>query len=347
MTRFRSILSLCLLVSLLFFTVCSSAAFAEKQKTLFRGMTYNGTSTQDLVELQALGANVLAYQIVWPGTTSDSATVTEYQEWLNGQLTVLDGLLAGCETLGLKVLIVLHTPPGGFFSRSTPSEHRIFRSATFRAALLATWQEIATRYANSAAVYGFDLLNEPATGPVNSNRTLWNPLAAELAAIVRAAAPNQRIVIEPVYGNPDLFGKLTAVSVSNVIYSYHSYFSARFRNQGTEGRPINVPYPKGKFNRGALINSVKGAVRFAKKNKVKILVGEFAAPRWAPKNSAYRYLRDSISIFEKNRWDWINHGWREADVWSIEHGTNPNDPNPSATQTDREKLFIRCFAKNA
>ena len=79
---------------------------------------------------------------------------------------------------------------------------------------------------------------------------------------------------------------------------------------------------------------------------VQIYIGEFSAIRWAPDNSAYRYLKDLIDIFEAHDWDWTYHAFREWSGWSVEHGSDPKDTKPSAHPTDRQKLLLEWFAKN-
>jgi len=53
-----------------------------------------------------------------------------------------------------------------------------------------------------------------------------------------------------------------------------------------------------------------------------------------------------IDVFEGNGWDWAYHAFREWHGWSVEHGSDPKDINPSPKQTDREKLLRRWFAKD-
>ena len=77
-----------------------------------------------------------------------------------------------------------------------------------------------------------------------------------------------------------------------------------------------------------------------------IYVGEFSAIRWAPDNSACRYLRDCISLFEEFGWDWSYHAFREWNGWSVEHGPEKEDTKPAKTPTDREKLLREWYAKN-
>jgi hypothetical protein len=61
---------------------------------------------------------------------------------------------------------------------------------------------------------------------------------------------------------------------------------------------------------------------------------------------AANYLRDCIELFEEYGWDWTYHAYREWDGWSVEHGSDPNDHQPTAEPTDRKQLLLSWFAKN-
>ena len=87
-------------------------------------------------------------------------------------------------------------------------------------------------------------------------------------------------------------------------------------------------------------------VDFQRKYNVHIYIGEFSAIRWAPDNSAYRYLKDLIDIFEAHGWDWTYHAFREWDGWSVEHGRDPMDHSRAKSPTDREQLLRSWFAQN-
>ena len=71
--------------------------------------------------------------------------------------------------------------------------------------------------------------------------------------------------------------------------------------------------------------ALKPVVEFQRKYGVHIYIGEFSAIRWAPDDSACRYLKDLIDIFEAHGWDWSYHAFREWDGWSVEHGPDPKD----------------------
>ena len=73
---------------------------------------------------------------------------------------------------------------------------------------------------------------------------------------------------------------------------------------------------------------------------VQIYLGEFSAIRWAPEDSAYRYLRDCIELFEEFGWDWSYHASANgaAGVWNMAR----TKPTPSRA---RRKPDVRnCFA---
>ena len=78
--------------------------------------------------------------------------------------------------------------------------------------------------------------------------------------------------------------------------------------------------------------------------RIHIYVGEFSAIRWAP--GADNYLRDCIDIFEEYGWDWTYHAYREWDVWSVEHGSDPQDHLPTTAPSERKTILLNWFGKN-
>lgn len=328
------------------FSLTAPQAHAKPFRTEYRGMTSATHNPQDIIDLKAFGGNLIEYHLVYPGPVDD-ASIEQYNAWMDTQLVIVDGLLATCQQVGMKMLLNVHTPPGGFSIRVSPAQHRLFSEQASLDALIATWQKIATRYKGNSAIYGYELLNEPAQRTVVPSIGTWLTVSTNIAAAIRAIDPSVRIVIEPLYGNPLYFSKLKPLKDSNVAYAFHAYYNSSFRAQGLGGRPINIVYPKKKFNKANLIKSMARAYGFAKKYKVKMICGEFSAPRWAPKGSGFRYLRDHIQYFEKNGWDWAYHVWRSSDVWSVEQGNDPNDSSyVDPHTTDRGKLLNKYFVKN-
>ena len=91
---------------------------------------------------------------------------------------------------------------------------------------------------------------------------------------------------------------------------------------------------------------MKPAIDFQKTYGVHLYVGEFSAIRWAPDDSACRYLKDLIEIFEAHGWDWTYHAFREWDGWSVEHGFDRNEHALSPTPTTRQVLLRGWYSQN-
>lgn len=311
-----------------------------------RGVTLNpNVSEQDISDLAKWKPNIVRYQLAFG--MADTADLAAYDAWLSGAIDRLAQLLPVFSQNGIKVVIDLYSPPGGFVSQQTPALHRVFAQKEFQDAIVEVWAKIAQRFAGNPAVFGYDLLNEPAERSVAPGLSNWNDLALRISQRIRAIDAATPIIVEPIYGDQARLNRLKILPISNVIYSIHMYFPLRFQQQGLYGFPLGVKYPQGKkLNKKKLLLNLKRTIRFKKKNKVQIYVGEFSAVRWAPGNSSFKYLKDVISIFEKQKWHWTYHAFRESDPWSVEHGNDINNPNPIPGMTDRAKLLRGFFAKN-
>lgn len=332
--------------SLLYFLFVALGGVSLSAADPWRGMTVaSDIKASDIAVLKSWNVNVVRYPLSWH-IKADTATETEYFAWLSGALDAFDAILPVLTENGIKVNLTLYTPPGGFVTHSSPSQHRVFSEAWAQSALRQVWNIIATRYKDNAAIIAYTLMNEPAQHSVASGLLDWNSLAEDLTQQIRFIDPVRTLVVLPPYGNQALLRNFRPVSVSNVMYGFHIYYPTAFNHQGFNRAPINVSYPSKKCNKRALQKSLAMAQRFQKMYGVSILVDEFSAVRWAPKNSAYRYLRDFISIFEKNSWSWIYHAFREADPWSVEHGSNPKNHTPQMTPTNRQVLLRSYFSKN-
>ena len=117
----------------------------------------------------------------------------------------------------------------------------------------------------------------------------------------------------------------------------------------TPDLPTGVVYPgiinRVRWDRAQMAHSLQVVASYQKHYHVAIYIGEFSAMRWAP--GAEAWLRDAISIFEQNGWDWSYHAFREWQGWSAEYGSDKNATAPRATPTDRELLLRSWYVKNA
>jgi hypothetical protein len=331
----------------------SQAAYKGHDLPRLRGTMIGPRVTAD--DLRTLGAewkaNHIRWQLIWggfPRSPADNGDLPAYDAWLETALGHLDRLLPVCEEVGLKVLVDLHTPPGG---RNQSNECRLFKEKRFQEAFLQVWDKIARRYRGNKTVWGFDLVNEPVEGVMEEGLMDWHSLAAQTAKSVRAMDPEHAIIVEPApWGNPQALDFFEPLDVPGVVYSVHMYLPHSFTHQGVRGSPTGINYPglvDGKqVGQQQLREALRPAIDYQRDYHVHMYIGEFSAIRWAPGESAYNYLHDVIDIFEHNGWDWAYHAFREWDGWSVEHGPDPQDHSRSKTPTDREQLLRLWFARN-
>lgn len=312
-------------------------------------------STVDANDLKALGgewkANHVRWQLIWggfPQSPGDKAGPAEYDAWLDGELKRLDRLLPVCREVGIKVLIDLHTPPGG---RDASSVCRIFQDRRFQDHFVSVWERIARRYRGNTAVWGYDLVNEPVECEAPDGLLEWQDLALKTALAIRAIDTGHAIIVEPApWGGPEAIANLDPLPVKGVVYSVHMYQPHKFTHQGIYGNPTGIEYPgivDGKlWDKDRLRQALKPALDFQRAHHVHMYIGEFSAIRWAPGNSGRNYLRDLTDIFEEYGWDWAYHAYREWDGWSVEHGSDPTDHVRSTTETDRARVLRAWYARN-
>ena len=295
-------------------------------------------------------ANLIRWQITrnW-GQAGTERDLDEYDRWIDSRLDDLDKALTSCQKHGIKVVIDLHSPPGG---RDASSDMAMFYEKKYQDHFVKTWEKIARRFKGNPALWGFDLVNEPVCSKPTAAG--MDSLATQIRAAqaVRAIDPKTTIIIESEnWDSPEAFAWLTPVKVPNVVYQVHMYVPHAYTHQGVNGPLAPIAYPGiigGQNYDQAALRKVLAPVReFQRAYNVHIYVGEFSAIRWAP--GAEKYLADCISIFEEYGWDWSYHAYREWPGWSVEHENLPadRDVHKAATvDTDRKKVLLGWFEKN-
>ena len=296
-------------------------------------------------------ANVIRWQITrnWNRSGTDR-NLAEYDRWLDGRLDELDKALEACRKYGIKVVVDMHSPPGG---RYPNNELAIFHESQYQNHYVTLWEKIARRYKGNSVIWGYDLINEP-TQNVPSPPGVLDYLATQVRAAraIRAIDPKMPIFIEAAEADSAKgYRQLEPVDISNVIYQVHVYIPEEFVFQGVQGiydkwTPVAYPGKIGNtlWDKEHLRKVLQPVREFQLAYNVHIYVGEFSAVRWAP--GAVNYLSDCIDLFEEYGWDWTYHAYRESDLWSVECGTDPQNHEPVKELTDRKKLLLDWFGKN-
>lgn len=312
-------------------------------------------------DLRVLGgqwkANELRWQLTWLSKDFDGGTIDDpesYDKWIDRSLARLDALLPVCRELGMVVTLDLHSMPGGSQKRI----NRIFLEKRWQDEFIKTWQHIAEHYKGNPTIWGYDMANEPIEvwGDITSipdGLMNWQALATRTAQTIRAIDPKHTIIMEPAPGAESSgFSELEPLPVSGVVYSVHVYNPHEFTHQGVGGYPKGPVYYPGEINgqkwdKEQMRRNLQAVRDFQKDYNVQIYVGEFSAIRWAPDDTAYNYLRDSIDLFEEYGWDWNYHAFREYNGWSVESGPDPADGSRQTTSNKRKDLLLSWFSKNA
>ena len=325
-------------------------AFKGHNLPRLRGVMSPNVFHNDDMKMLGAGwkANVIRWQITrnWSHRDTDR-DLAEYDSWIDDRLAELDKVLESCRQYGIKVVVDLHSPPGGRYANN---DMAIFYEAEYQDYFVALWEKIARRYKGNPMIWGYDLINEPI-----QNKPPPEGLADYLDTQVRTAKAIRAIDTEvPVFieaakaDSPEGFLELEPVDISNVIYEVHIYVPSEFTHQGVHRKWMPTEYP-GKisnveWNKEQLRRVLQPVREFQLAYNVHIYVGEFSAIRWAP--GAANYLRDCIELFEEYGWDWTYHAYREYDGWSVEYGSDPMDHSPAKTITDRKALLLNWFGKN-
>ncbi len=303
-------------------------------------------------DLRVLGeqwnANAIRWQITrnW-GATGTDRVLDEYDRWIESELEDLDKVLAAAQRYGLKVVVDMHSPPGGRYENK---DLAIFHEPLYQDHYVALWEKIARRYKGKPAVWGYDLVNEPVQNdPSPSGVADYLGTQVRAAKAIRAIDSEVPIFIEASeWDSATGYVFLEPVDVSNVIYQVHMYVPHEFTHQGVHNEKTGIAYPGeigGKqWNKEALREVLAPVREFQLAYNVHIYVGEFSAIRWAP--GAAKYLSDVIDLFEEYEWDWTYHAYREWDGWSVEHGADRQVRQPTPEPTDRKQLLLKWFAQN-
>lgn len=151
--------------------------------------------------------------------------------YLTEQLPVIDNIVSWAQQAGIYVVLDMHAAPCSqnpyFTSDSTDGTAGLWYgpgAVSCKQQTVQAWQRIATRYANSATVAAYDLLNEP-DGLAMTNSALTG-LYSQIITAIRGVDPNHVVMVEGRNYTKDN-SPFTAPLDSNLILSFHQYASSQ------------------------------------------------------------------------------------------------------------------------
>jgi hypothetical protein len=330
----------------------SSLVTAAQRHSPLRGcmLPARATTEDDIATLALWGATMARFQIMRNWTAvNDCQDLDEYAQWIDSRLDNLAEVLRWAQARGMKIVVDLHSPPGG--KRQRPREMNMLHDDKYADAFVETWRRIARRFAGNSAIYGYDLINEPAQWGAARN-SYWD-LQRRAAEAIREIDPATPIIVASNMANsPGAFRYLSPLAMDNVIYQIHVYAPGKFTHQGVggglvrkaDGSQYKWPDPEMKWDIDYLRRILEPVRAFQEKHHARIYVGEFSAIAWAP--GADRYLRDCISLFEEYGWDWTYHAFREWAGWDVEKETaGPGQPPVPSADNPRKRVLLDGFRR--
>ena len=350
----RNILKLlCLMLAAGCSAAVSAAGIAAWDRPLRGVMVSERIGEEDIAVLNDWNVNLVRWQLRWqdfPKSPADTADAAAYDRWLGEALAHFDTRLPLLRKYGIRVVLDLHTPPGGRIHPGAAC--RMFTEAAFQKQFIETWKRIAARYRGNPDIIGYDLMNEPVVPAVPGEGCRpWRELASDAVRAIRNIDPEMPIVFEnQQWAIPNTLTNFRPLPFRDVIYSIHFYYPYEVAFQGLNGSPAGIEYP-GTINgemwdRARLEKELLPVIDLQKKHDVRIFIGEFSCIRWAPEGTGRRLLADMISIFEERKWAWTYHAFREWSGWSVEHSRNPAEQERALCPTDREQLLREAFSQN-
>ena len=191
-------------------------------------------------------ANLIRWQLIRHAPVADPLDMSAYDRWLEMALAKLDAALPRCRQYGLRVVLDLHSPPGGQATHGgyAGSDHGLFTDAVCQRKFVELWQQMARKVSRRHEIWGFDLANEPVEGVVADGLADWQELAERAARAIRAVDPQRTLIVEPAeWGSPSGLAELQPLDLPNVVYSVHMYLPTPLRTKESSANsdPIDTP----------------------------------------------------------------------------------------------------------
>lgn len=321
----------------------------------------------DMKTMADWGAKLVRYQFAYfkpnktkRGIWSDERLCAEYLKWIDAKIENVVQVLAWAEKYDLYVLVDLHDPPGGRFTKDDGSNGnrwhacRFFYNRAYLDCFMEAWRRIATRIKGHSRIYAYDIINEPHQQNGSEEKLVtdcWR-LQYDAALLIRAIDPETPLSVASDWGGcPSSFLTLKPLPLKDVIYTVHTYRPYFYSFQGWNNEDVidnTYPNPSRGLDRSALRRIMRGVKDFQDKFHARILVGEFSAMCMAP--GCAEFIRDYIDLFEEYGWDWTYDAFREWSAWSVEHeGVRQGQGDfrfwPSA-DNPRKRVLLKALRRN-
>lgn len=217
---------------------------------------YKHHTEKSYKELSEMGFNCVRFYINYQLFEDDRKPYTYKKSGFDW----LDKNIRWAKKHGIGVIINMHCPQGGY--QSSGNGMALWTDKSNQKRLTALWSEIAERYADEPAVWGYGLINEPYVplkATMEETFEQYENYISELVKAVRGASPYQAIFMECLCNAKDTDGGSSPdwdwfvpentfpdIDDKNIVYEFHTYEPFRFTHQNAEwagNKGITMTYP--------------------------------------------------------------------------------------------------------
>ncbi len=220
-------------------------------------------------------------------------------EWLNKNIQ-------DAKAQDLKLILVMHVPPGGFQGGSKKGR-KLWDKRKNKNRLAKLWRKIASMHAEETTILGYSIMNEPT--PTKGLKQ-WKKLANRITEVIREVDQNHIILIEESYNKRDerTNERFFILNDPNALYDIHFYEPFEYTHQGinSEGDfdlnlKTELSYPSEDFNKDFLREELKSRIEFLVEKNLPILIGEFGSnvKTFEEGKGGSTIINDMIDIFKE------------------------------------------------
>ena len=223
--------------------------------------------------------------------------------------------------------------------------------ARHEARLLATWNQIASRYKDRSDRLDFELLNEPHDALTED---AWQVMFPKLLAIVRESNPDRPVIIGPGHwNNVDNLKTLKLPEADRMlIATFHYYSPFHFTHQSTEWTPGSDAWKGETWNgtdaqKEALRRDFEKAATWSTENRRPLYLGEFGAYQAAPMESRATWTAAVAREAERLGFSWAYWEFasgfgaydKDQGLWRapLKEALIPPGPGKTAPDLDRPR----------
>lgn len=225
----------------------------------------------------------------------------------------LDRIIGYARANDIKIVLDMHIPTGGQAQdyRIYPENQVFWNDPWLKGRYVDVWREIARRYANEKTIWGYDMMNEPATWDFEA----YQKLMQSTASSIRTYDKNHVLIVQPgmmMEDNQALF-IYPQIPDSQIVRSIHFYQPLGFTHQnvpwGVNGQDVIASYPSSSTNWTAdnVYNSLKQAWKSAEPDNFPVVLFEFGTVFQNKNTGQPIWVQDVIRAAKKLGMGW--HYW--------------------------------------